>query len=191
MGNDYYITNEHRVAADSSTRAAGEVFGYSEITRQYYDRYRLPIMHTETNFTEGPRGDEAVYWLWKEWANLLRVRNHGVPVVGFTWYSLTDQVDWDTALREQNGHVNPLGLYDLDRNIRAVGLAYKKLIADWRGVLPTQSVCLQVPVVMPSGYGTKRRATDKGGGADRSPAVDAREHEQAMAGANQPDDDLY
>jgi beta-glucosidase len=150
MGNDYYVTNEHRVAADGATRAAGEVFGYAEITWQYYDRYRLPVMHTETNIEEGERGDEAVKWLWKEWANVLRVRNDGVPVVGFTWYSLTDQVDWDTALREENNRVNPLGLYDLDRKIRPVGRAYKQLIADWREVLPTMSVCLKVPVVMPS-----------------------------------------
>jgi beta-glucosidase len=99
---------------------AGEVFGYDEITRQYYDRYRLPVMHTETNLVEGPNGDEAVNWLWKQWANVLRVRNDGVPIVGFTWYSLVlDQVDWDTALREENGHVNPLGLYDLDRDAAA------------------------------------------------------------------------
>ena len=32
-------------------------------------------------------------------------------------------LDTDTALREQNGNVNPLGLYDLDRNIRNVGTA--------------------------------------------------------------------
>ncbi|HEX8418426.1 MAG TPA: family 1 glycosylhydrolase [Sphingomonas sp.] len=150
MGNDYYITNEHRVAADGATRASGEIFGYSEITRQYHDRYRLPVMHTETNLMQGPRGTEAVDWLWKEWANVLRVRNDGVPMVGFTWYSLTDQVDWDSALRETNGNVNPLGLYDLDRNIRPVGVAYKKLIQQWRDVLPTQSLCLTVPVVMPN-----------------------------------------
>ncbi len=125
LGNDYYATNEHRVSADGSTRYAGEIFGYDEITRQYYDRYRLPVMHTETNIAQGPKGDEAVNWLWKEWANVLRVRNDGVPIVGFTWYSLTDQVDWDTALREQNHRVNPLGLYDLDRNIRPVGECYK------------------------------------------------------------------
>ena len=117
---------------------------------QYHDRYRLPVMHTETNLWQGPNGDEAVNWLWKEWANVLRVRNDGVPMVGFTWYSLTDQVDWDTALRENNGHVNPLGLCDLNRQIRPVGHAYKQLIADWRQVLPAQSVCLQVPIVMPS-----------------------------------------
>ena len=149
MGNDYYYTNEHRVAADGSTRASGEIFGYHVITTQYHDRYRLPVMHTETNIWQGANGDEAVNWLWKEWANVLRVRNDGVPMVGFTWYSLTDQVDWDTALRENNGRLNPVGLYDLDRNIRPVGKAYKQLIADWSQVLPAQSVCLQVPIVMP------------------------------------------
>jgi beta-glucosidase/6-phospho-beta-glucosidase/beta-galactosidase len=152
MGNDYYVTNEHRVSEEGSTRAALEVFGYNEITRQYYDRYRLPVMHTETNLNEGPNGDEAVNWLWKQWANVLRVRNSGVPIVGFTWYSLTDQVDWDTALREDNGRVNPLGLYDLDRNIRAVGRTYKQIIHDWRDVLPAQSVCMAVPLVMPFEY---------------------------------------
>lgn len=149
MGNDYHVTNEHRVCADRLVRPAGEIFGYNEITRQYFDRYRLPVMHTETNHMEGPTGQEAVNWLWKEWANVLRVRNNGVPIVGFTWYSLTDQVDWDMALRHHNNRVNPLGLYDLDRNIRNAGRAYRQLIADWRNVLPTQSLRLTVPVVMP------------------------------------------
>ena len=106
-------------------------------------------MHTETNLAQGPNGDEAVFWLWKEWANVLRVRNDGIPIVGFTWYSLTDQVDWDSALREDRGTVNPLGLFDLDRNIRPVGAAYRDLIRDWGEVLPTQSMCLRVPIVMP------------------------------------------
>ncbi|MBO2033644.1 glycoside hydrolase family 1 protein [Siccationidurans ginsengisoli] len=149
MGNDYYWTNEHRVRPDGSTTASGEIFGYHVITTQYHDRYQLPVMHTETNRWQGPNGDEAVNWLWKEWANVLRVRNDGVPIVGFTWYSLTDQVDWDTALRESNGNLNPLGLYDLNRNIRPVGEAYKKLISQWREVLPTQTACLQIPLVMP------------------------------------------
>jgi hypothetical protein len=152
MGNDYYVTNEHRVSDDGNTRPAGDVFGYDEITRQYYDRYKLPVMHTETNIKEGPTGEEAVDWLWKQWANVLRVRNNGVPIVGFTWYSLTDQVDWDVALREERGTVDPLGLYDLDRKIRRVGASYKQLIRDWRAVLPAQSVCLVVPAVLPSEY---------------------------------------
>lgn len=157
MGNDYYITNEHRVSEDGSTRSAGEIFGYHVITSQYYQRYKLPVMHTETNLKQGSRGDEAVNWLWKEWANVMRVRNDGVPIVGFTWYSLTDQVDWDTALRENNNRVNPLGLYDLNRNIRPVGSAYKQLIKDWRQVLPTNSVCLHVPIVVPANFNDSKK----------------------------------
>jgi beta-glucosidase/6-phospho-beta-glucosidase/beta-galactosidase len=169
MGSDYYVTNEHRVAAGGQTQAAGEIFGYAVIARQYHERYRLPVMHTETNLVQGPDGAAAVNWLWKEWANVLRVRNDGVPVLGFTWYSLTDQVDWDTALRENNGHVNALGLFDLDRKIRPVGQAYRQLITDWREVLPTQSVCLQVPVVLPSEHGRAwmhRRAPGPRAGTD-------------------------
>ncbi len=161
MGNDYYITNEHRVADDGSTKSAGEIFGYHVITSQYYDRYKIPVMHTETNLQQGPNGDEAVKWLWKEWTNVLRVRNDGVPIVGFTWYSLTDQVDWDTALRENHGTVNPLGLYDLDRNIRPVGEAYKQLIEDWRRVLPTQSVCLNVPIAVPTEFKLKKEVNQE------------------------------
>jgi beta-glucosidase/6-phospho-beta-glucosidase/beta-galactosidase len=96
MGNDYYVTNEHLVHADGTTQASGEIFGYYVITRQYYSRYRLPIMHTETNI-KMPGSPE---WLFKQWANVQRLKHDGVPIVGFTWYSLIHQVDWDTALRK-------------------------------------------------------------------------------------------
>jgi beta-glucosidase len=122
-------------------------------------------MHTETNMAEGPNGDEAVQWLWKQWANVLRVRNDGIPIVGFTWYSLTDQVDWDNALREDRGNVNPLGLYDLERNIRPVGRAYKQLMEEWADVLPTHSVCLRVPVVPPSEHDREMGQEDTSRGA--------------------------
>jgi beta-glucosidase/6-phospho-beta-glucosidase/beta-galactosidase len=140
MGNDYYVTNEHLVHSDGSTSGSGEIFGYYVITEQYFDRYRLPVMHTETNY-----GDpDAVKWLYKEWANMHRLKQDGVPVVGFTWYSLIDQVDWDTALREDNGNINPVGLCDMDRNIRAVGRNYKRLIEQWGEILPTESTVLGI-----------------------------------------------
>lgn len=135
MGNDYYITNEHMVHSDGTTTPAGEIFGYYVITHQYFSRYRMPVMHTETNSWE----PNAVDWLKKEWANAYRLRQDGVPLTGFTWYSLTDQVDWDTALREDNGRINPLGLYDLNRKIRPVGEAYKNLIQKWNELLSKES----------------------------------------------------
>ncbi|QPQ54971.1 family 1 glycosylhydrolase [Allosphingosinicella flava] len=152
LGNDYYPSNEHFVTPDEEVHDAGEIFGFDEIARQYYDRYKIPLMHTETNVDEGCSGDEAVKWLHKQWANVLRVRDNGIPIVGFTWYSLIDQVDWDSLLRTKAGTVNRRGLFDMDRNIRPVGRAYKKLIARWEEVLPAQSACLTVPFVLPSEY---------------------------------------
>jgi hypothetical protein len=150
MGTDYYLTNEHRVTADGIAMPSGEVLGYDAIMQQYYRRYGLPVMHTETNFDEGPVGDEAVTWLHRQWAKLMQLHATGIPVVGFTWYSLIDQVDWDCALRFRRGKVNPRGLYDLDRKIRPVGEAYRELIREWHELLPARSTALSVPLMMPS-----------------------------------------
>jgi beta-glucosidase/6-phospho-beta-glucosidase/beta-galactosidase len=101
MGNDWYQTNEHLIRADGHSRWAGEVFGDETVTREYHQRYGLPLMHTETNLDEGPNGDEAERWLWKQWSGVRRLMQDGVPVLGFTWFALNDQIDWDTALRER------------------------------------------------------------------------------------------
>jgi beta-glucosidase/6-phospho-beta-glucosidase/beta-galactosidase len=135
MGNDYYVTNEHLVHPNGMTQAAGEIFGYYVITQQYFRRYKLPIMHTETNI-KMPACRE---WLLKQWANVHRLKHDGIPVVGFTWYSLLHQVDWDSALRNNDGNINELGLFDLDRNIMPVGEAYKKLIRQWKDIISEES----------------------------------------------------
>jgi beta-glucosidase/6-phospho-beta-glucosidase/beta-galactosidase len=127
MGTDYYITNEHVIRDDGTTIGAGDVYGYYVITRQYFDRYKMPVMHTETNRTS----QQAVEWLWKEWMNLLRLREDGVPIIGFTWYGLLDMKDWDTALTKAQGHVNKVGLYTLDRNERKVAREYRKLVENF------------------------------------------------------------
>jgi beta-glucosidase len=127
MGTDYYITNEHVVRADGTAIGAGDVYGYYVITRQYFDRYRLPVMHTETNRVD----KHAVEWLWKEWMNLLRLREDGVPIIGFTWYGLVDMKDWDTALTKMRGTVNRVGLYTLERKQRKVAREYRRLVQEY------------------------------------------------------------
>jgi beta-glucosidase/6-phospho-beta-glucosidase/beta-galactosidase len=136
MGNDYYITNEHMVEEDGTWGASGEIFGYYVITHQYFRRYNLPVMHTETNLQDA---EKAPDWLMKEWANVHRLKQDGVPILGFTWYSLNDQIDWDNALREKRGVVNPCGLTTLDRKIRPVGYAYQRLVREWGELLPMES----------------------------------------------------
>ena len=152
LGTDYYLTNEHHVHADGRTSVAGDVFGYSVIGRQYYERYRLPMLHTETNLNHPIGGMDDAEWLQRQWLAVRELHDTGVPMLGFTWYSLVDQIDWDVALRERNNRVNPVGLFDLDRKIRPVGEAYRTLIDKWDDFLPAQSICLKIPLVLPHDY---------------------------------------
>ena len=131
LGTDYYVTNEHLLLPGGRMVNVEDVFGYYSVARQYYDRYRVPLMHTETNRAGGGAGR----WMWKQWMNLLRLRDDGVPVVGFTWFGLTDMTDWDTALRQVRGRVCPVGLYTLDRKPRAVSREFKRLVKE-AGDLP-------------------------------------------------------
>jgi len=128
MGNDYYGRNEKMLLPNGDVCTSMDVLGWASITHDYYQRYKKPVMHTETNVFEA---DQAPTWLWKQWANILRIRQEGVPVLGFTWYSLIDQIDWETGLAEQKGTVNACGLFDLDRKPRAVADAYKMLLQEY------------------------------------------------------------
>ncbi len=125
LGNDYYGRNERILLKDGSWMGASDVFGWYQITKQYYQRYKKPVMHTETNVFDASR---APTWLWKQWINVLEMRKDGVPVVGFTWYSLIDQVDWHIGLAEQKGIINECGLFDMNRKPREVAHAYRNLL---------------------------------------------------------------
>ncbi len=140
LGIDYYEWNEKLIDSDGNEQALGELFGWYVIASQYYERYKRPIMHTETNRTDA--GD-APRWLWRQWHNVQLLRSAGVPIIGFTWYSLTDQIDWDNAMAEPLGVVSPVGLFDLNRDPRAVGLSYKYLI-DTFGTQPEYRDCAAV-----------------------------------------------
>ena len=129
LGVDYYRWNEKLVNSDGRLEALGELFGWYVITNQYYQRYRRPVMHTETNC---PDAAEAPAWLWRQWHNVQLIRQSGVPVTGFTWYSLQDQVDWDIGLSRAVGNVNPVGLYDLNRDPRPVAETYRYLVRMFR-----------------------------------------------------------
>src|SRR5579875_3645732 len=135
MVSDYYEGNEHWVPPEGPMETAGAVFGYAILARHYFERYHLPVMLTETN---NMNAEEAPDWLHHLWACVQELRPVAIPVMGFTWHSLLDQVDWDTSPQEDNGRQNPVGLYDLERRPRPVRQAYKDLIAEWRGQMPME-----------------------------------------------------
>jgi beta-glucosidase/6-phospho-beta-glucosidase/beta-galactosidase len=125
LGLDYYGRNERVITPDGRTLPAPNALGWRQIAHEYWRRYRKPLMHTETNDFNVKAAPD---WLWKQWVNVLRVRSEGVPVMGFTWYSLTDQVDWDIQLAKKRGRVNRCGLYDLDRKPNPVAHDFRQLL---------------------------------------------------------------
>ena len=125
MGCDYYGRNEKIIKPNGEVCSAEDVLGWYQIVREYFERYKKPVMHTETNVFDP---ELAGQWLWKQWANALRLRQAGAPVLGFTWYSLVDQIDWDTQLAQKTGTVNACGLYDLDRKPRPVAKDFRALL---------------------------------------------------------------
>ena len=130
MGNDFYRRNEQIVLPDGKIEPAGSVYGWYIITRQYYERYKRPVMHTETN-NIGVGEEDAPRWLWRQFINVRLMHSEGIPVLGFTWYSLIDQMDWDVALRDERNMVNPVGLFDMNRQPRPVAAAYRQIMREF------------------------------------------------------------
>jgi hypothetical protein len=81
LGIDYYGRNEHIVTPTGRRIPVEDVMGLYALGKEYYDRYRKPLMHTETNVLDAK---DAPRWLWKQWLNVLRMRQDGIPVLGFT-----------------------------------------------------------------------------------------------------------
>ncbi|MFL5633909.1 MAG: family 1 glycosylhydrolase [Gemmatimonadaceae bacterium] len=125
LGLDYYPTCEHRVASTGHCTTARKPLGFRYLASEYYSRYRIPLFHCETNRVS----NQAVDWLAGQWEDIMALRGAGIPVMGFTWFSLTDQIDWQHGLRVERNDVYPVGLYDLKRRVRPVGIAYRELIA--------------------------------------------------------------
>jgi beta-glucosidase/6-phospho-beta-glucosidase/beta-galactosidase len=135
IGLDYYPTCEHRVASTGRRSTARRPLGLRALALDYYRRYRVPLFHCETNRVSRV----APQWLAEQWQDVLALRASGVPVHGFTWYSLTDQIDWQHALREERNDLHPVGLYDLQRRIRPVGQAYREIVAHWNAKLAVRA----------------------------------------------------
>ena len=125
VGNDYYATSEMQVGADGRIRSSGVRLGYYELAHQYHDRLGLPLMHTETNAD----GRGAAAWLESQWTDILRLRQEGFPIRGFTWYGLVNHVDWDSTLTVDNGRENTCGLVSLARRPNATYRRFRELAA--------------------------------------------------------------
>ena len=132
LGVDYHHTSEHRISSTGHTTVTHAMaMGLLQLATQYHDRYRMPVFPCTTNRVN----HLAAEWLEHQWADVVAMRAAGIPVMGFIWCSLTDQIDRPHALRVERNEVHAAGLYDLRRRIRPVGVRYREIVAEWREVL--------------------------------------------------------
>jgi beta-glucosidase/6-phospho-beta-glucosidase/beta-galactosidase len=76
----------------SNASEEGGGVGFHALIEDYYERYRAPIMVTETS----AYGADAVRarWLETSVAVVKDLRAEGIPVIGYTWFPMFTMIDW-------------------------------------------------------------------------------------------------
>jgi beta-glucosidase len=92
--------------------------GFAELIRDYYYRYQVPVMITETSAV----GPEEIREKWLQFSleTIKKLRREGVPVVGYTWFPLFTMIDWRYRFSQEplENFYLELGLYKLNREPR-------------------------------------------------------------------------
>lgn len=80
----------------------------------YYDRYRVPLMISETASMGSLR--RRLDWLSQSIAAIKQLRTEGIPVTGYTWWPMFSLVTWAyrQGHRPVTDHLAQLGLWDID-----------------------------------------------------------------------------
>ena len=132
LGLDYYSHSE--LAWTKYGRAvAHPVAGFASVALDYAERYRCPVMLSETNL----RGtvNDRIGWLrfMVEQSAILQEKlvALGLTFEGFCWYPYIDSTDWDSLVREARRSIDPQGIYWLgssfDRNPSELSEIYAAL----------------------------------------------------------------
>jgi hypothetical protein len=115
LGLDYY---SHSELAWTKAGRVGDhpVAGFASVALDYAERYRCPVMLSETNL----RGtvDDRLNWLryMVEQSIVLAddLQELDLGFGGFCWYPYIDSTDWNSLVREARRDIDPQGIYWLD-----------------------------------------------------------------------------
>ncbi|MFL6373251.1 MAG: family 1 glycosylhydrolase [Pyrinomonadaceae bacterium] len=116
LGLDYYSHCELEWSREGRIYPNQTPEGLVPTAVEYAERYRLPLMLSETNI----RGfiSDRISWLkfMVEQCNEIeqKVGQLGVPFEGFCWYPFIDSTDWCSLVTKANGCIDPQGIIWLD-----------------------------------------------------------------------------
>lgn len=110
-----YLDNRGRIAF-RETEPEGD--GFAELITDYYDRYEVPIMITETSAV----GNDEVRqkWLKSSVSMIKTLRENSIPVIGYTWFPLFTMIDWRYRFSDEplENFYLELGMYKLNRETK-------------------------------------------------------------------------
>lgn len=113
--------------------------GFGELIQDYYDRYQVPIMITETSAV----GTYEIRSKWLDFSTstIKYLRAKGVPVIGYTWFPLFTMIDWRYRFSNEplENFYLELGLYNLNRERTGARWIETPLVEDFRR-------CVRTPV---------------------------------------------
>lgn len=114
--------------------------GLADVLRSYAERYGKPVFLTETGYT----GTESarIAWLEASVAEVERLRADGVDVVGYTWWCVTDMIEWSYRYGdgEPLDYLLRMGLWSLEPDERGDLRRVRTVVADrFRGLAQADS----------------------------------------------------
>lgn len=99
---------------DGRPEKRGELTGHhlADVLRDAWRRYRLPLMVTETSARRDVDG--RAQWMDETIAAVKRVREQGIPAIGYTWFPMMTMIDWAYRVEERPlaDYLLHLGLWD-------------------------------------------------------------------------------
>lgn len=133
---EIYLDKRGRIAF-RETEPEGE--GFSELIRQYHDRYQIPIMITETSAVGSD--DLRMRWLSSSVEQIRELRADGVPVIGYTWFPLFTMIDWRYRFGTDpvEDYYLELGLYRINRESSEPRWLETPLVDEYKKMVRTSS----------------------------------------------------
>ena len=130
LGLDYYSHSEYQFDKRGAIVPSKDPRGFAAVARDYIDRYRLPVILSETNV----RGYvfDRVSWLKYMVEQCEQLVDDGMDFRGFCWFPFVDSTDWDSLLRHPRGNIDPVGIYWLDASKE---IRYPSLLSRYYGQL--------------------------------------------------------
>lgn len=108
--------------------------GFAELIEDYYKRYQVPVMITETSAVGSHEVRQK--WLGSSLSMIKGLREKGVPIIGYTWFPFFTMIDWRYRFSNESEPLEnfylELGLYQLNRRKKRKRWIETPLVEDFR-----------------------------------------------------------